>query len=599
MIVRTFQALLCRPAALVGWAAVVLVGCSATGELGDRDDDCATYYPDVDGDGLGDERLPVTLCETQDGYVLNGDDPEPDCPTNDTDACGVCSGGNADQDCAGICFGLAEHDGCGMCAGGTTGVEPTPDADLDGDGTPDGCDSCVGDSVARFVVEYSEVPHYGGEGGPYTFAVALHDTGDILFSYGSMEPFLASANVGIQSPSGTLGVDVAADPAAFLGRSALVFRWSESEANYVVDDTVASPYGDLASVGSPLSLGDDTSESLVLPFTFPFYEESAELVTVSSNGFLFLGEGDIPGYGNVPFPTGEVGAMVAPLWDDLNPGPGGVVRFFADTQCAMDCAGVSGGFARVDSCEVCAGGTTGLVPDIDMDCANVCGGEASIDGCGLCSGGTTGREPSDPENCPNLPDFVPDPGYLGDTLSVDWIDVGEDSCLVAEGCVGGLGMRKVLRFGTRVGNIGTTDFHLGVPPGPGFHWDACHEHYHFDDYAGYRLLDPADGSEAAVGHKNGWCLMDTGIYDPDLAAEAGNDCNFYDCGNQGIGLGCQDTYGSGLDCQWIDITGVVDGTYQVELRVNPDYDLAELDDTNNVATATIDLSGDVVTYIGP
>ena len=70
-------------------------------------------------------------------------------------------------------------------------------------------------------------------------------------------------------------------------------------------------------------------------------------------------------------------------------------------------------------------------------------------------------------------------------------------------------------------------------------------------------------------------------------------------GNQGIGLGCQDTYGSGLDCQWIDITGVVDGTYQVEVRVNPDGDLAELDDTNNVATATIDLSGDVVTYIGP
>jgi hypothetical protein len=221
----------------------------------------------------------------------------------------------------------------------------------------------------------------------------------------------------------------------------------------------------------------------------------------------------------------------------------------------------------------------------------VCGGEALLDKCGICAGGTTGVEPSDPDSCLQLPDFVPSESYLHSTLEIEEVDVGQDSCMIEEGCVGGTGLRKVLRFGTQVGNIGTSDFYLGSPPAEGFHWDACHDHY--------RLLDPITGSEVTVGHKNGWCLMDSGIFDADLAAAAGNDCNRYDCGDQGIGLGCQDTYGANLNCQWIDITDVPDGTYQVEVTVNPDFDIEELDLTNNQATATVEISGDVVTLLGP
>ncbi len=33
----------------------------------------------------------------------------------------------------------------------------------------------------------------------------------------------------------------------------------------------------------------------------------------------------------------------------------------------IDCAGVSGGTAAVDNCGICAGGTTGLIPDPDTD----------------------------------------------------------------------------------------------------------------------------------------------------------------------------------------------------------------------------------------
>ena len=34
------------------------------------------------------------------------------------DDCGVCDGGNADQDCAGVCFGDSALDDCGDCDGG-------------------------------------------------------------------------------------------------------------------------------------------------------------------------------------------------------------------------------------------------------------------------------------------------------------------------------------------------------------------------------------------------------------------------------------------------------------------------------------------------
>lgn len=65
------------------------------------------YYYDGDADGLGDPNDFVDACTEPENYVVNSDDLEPDCSTNDTDDCGVCAGGNADKDCAGDCFGEA------------------------------------------------------------------------------------------------------------------------------------------------------------------------------------------------------------------------------------------------------------------------------------------------------------------------------------------------------------------------------------------------------------------------------------------------------------------------------------------------------------
>lgn len=56
-----------------------------------------------------------------------------------------------------------------------------------------------------------------------------------------------------------------------------------------------------------------------------------------------------------------------------------------------DCNGEFGGTAFIDHCGVCAGGTTGIVPDEScIDCNGDINGTAGIDSCGVCSGGNTG-----------------------------------------------------------------------------------------------------------------------------------------------------------------------------------------------------------------
>jgi len=49
-----------------------------------------------------------------------------------------------------------------------------------------------------------------------------------------------------------------------------------------------------------------------------------------------------------------------------------------------DCAGIPGGNAVIDDCEICVGGTTGLEANYLQDCAGNCSGNAEEDNCGIC-----------------------------------------------------------------------------------------------------------------------------------------------------------------------------------------------------------------------
>jgi hypothetical protein len=184
-----------------------------------------------------------------------------------------------------------------------------------------------------------------------------------------------------------------------------------------------------------------------------------------------------------------------------------------------------------------------------------------------------------------LPDLVLDAEYLIDTTTLDTVTV-EDVCQLEEACVTGLGERKVVRFGSRTGNVGNADFVLGVARADNPLWtrNTCRDSFDLVGFARYALLDRATNEEVVVGAKNGFCIADADHY-----VEEFGFCNVYDCEHQGIGQGCADNYGSELECQWIDITDVAPGAYELRVTINADRSVPELGYDNNVVRVQLDI----------
>jgi hypothetical protein len=202
-------------------------------------------------------------------------------------------------------------------------------------------------------------------------------------------------------------------------------------------------------------------------------------------------------------------------------------------------------------------------------------------------------------NCPNGPDLTIIQNDIVNSLQVDLIN-NIDQCMVQEGCLTGYGQRYVLRFDTRIENIGNQDFYIGVPPASTtqpstqWEWDPCHNHWHYEGYAEYVLFDNI-GNSLPVGFKNGFCVMD-------LDCSLNGGIPKYGCSNQGISANCGDIYGAYLDCQWIDITDLPADTYTFVVRVNWDQspDAAgryEMGYQNNWAQVCINLTRDPITNV--
>lgn len=566
-----------------------------------RLDDCGNcdgpgkyiVYADVDGDGLGDPSVATLACDDLIGFVDNADDPEPACVTNNSDVCGVCGGLGEDRDCAGICFGEAFVDACEVCVGGVTGREPST-RDADRDGLPDRCDLCTNSEVARTVIQWNAVPPYTPPGGPYTFQLVLWANGDWAYLYEEIEPYMASATVGWQGPGGTPAIELGYNADYVRDHRRILFRRND-EGTPLLDYTVPVEWVDIAETGAELELGDDATAVVPLYFEFEFGDETFAELLVSANGYVSF-DGTNPGYNNTNLPNLEIGTILAVLWDDLNPAEGGEiwVRHF-DAGCRQDCVGDFGGAAVVDSCDVCVGGRAEARSEEHIDCAGTCFGVAEFDSCGDCAGGESGVEPAPEEACDRLPDLVVDRRTLRNSVFVDYVDVGDDACLVAERCVGGTGLRKVIRFSTQIANVGTGDLRLGAPRDMHpWHYDECHSHYHYEHYAAYDLYDVANEVLLPIGAKAGFCVMDSTVFDGALAPAG---CAGYDCTDQGISRGCADIYSSSLQCQWIDVTDVVDGVYDVIVTTNPDGEIDELDTTNNSASVRVEMTGDTLRIV--
>ncbi len=143
---------------------------------------------------------------------------------------------------------------------------------------------------------------------------------------------------------------------------------------------------------------------------------------------------------------------------------------------------------------------------------------------------------------------------------------------------------------------------VGYAPVGTMEWDSRpgHQHWHFTDFAQYRLLDERFRPAVDSG-KEGFCLANTDAVDytlPQANWQPDNTDLHTACGGQTalavrevLELGSGDTYGQYLPGQSFDITDLPNGTYYIEVTANPDHRLFETDTTNNVSLRKVVLGG--------
>lgn len=125
--------------------------------------------------------------------------------------------------------------------------------------------------------------------------------------------------------------------------------------------------------------------------------------------------------------------------------------------------------------------------------------------------------------------------------------------------------RRLFRFTARITNHGKADFRPIIPK-QSWMWHACHRHFHsMEVFAHFDILDPRSGARVAEGHKASFCLEDNHCLPESSSLPKYKCANF---GDQGISVGCTDTYLANIDCQWIDITDLPPGHYLLKVRLS-------------------------------
>ncbi|GAA2767819.1 lysyl oxidase family protein [Streptomyces paradoxus] len=143
---------------------------------------------------------------------------------------------------------------------------------------------------------------------------------------------------------------------------------------------------------------------------------------------------------------------------------------------------------------------------------------------------------------------------------------------------------------------------VGYTPTGTMEWDPRpgHVHWHFTDFASYRLLK-ADKKEAVRSGKEAFCLANTDAidytvknanwhpYNTDLATACGEENSI--SVREVLDVGSGDTYTQDLPGQSFDITSVPNGTYYIQVLANPEKRLKETNLANNSALRKIVLGG--------
>ena len=132
-----------------------------------------------------------------------------------------------------------------------------------------------------------------------------------------------------------------------------------------------------------------------------------------------------------------------------------------------------------------------------------------------------------------------------------------------------------------------------------FVYHEAHQHIHFDDFALYTLQPVnAPGASQRTSAKTTFCIMDTNHIDAGLAGSPSSpEYTTCDASVQGMSVGWGDEYGSHLDGQSIDVTGLPDGSYSLKIEVDPKNRIVESDESDNVSNQVVKKSGDSITPV--
>ena len=142
----------------------------------------------------------------------------------------------------------------------------------------------------------------------------------------------------------------------------------------------------------------------------------------------------------------------------------------------------------------------------------------------------------------------------------------------------------------------------GYAPVGTMEWDARdgHDHWHFTDFATYRLLDARRQVVLRSG-KEAFCLANTDVVDylvPGANWRPSNTDLHTSCGGRGslgvrevLDTGSGDTYAQYLPGQSFDLSGLPNGTYWIEVRANPERTLHETRTGNNASYRKVVVGG--------
>src|SRR5260370_7023389 len=196
---------------------------------------------------------------------------------------------------------------------------------------------------------------------------------------------------------------------------------------------------------------------------------------------------------------------------------------------------------------------------------------------------------------PKRPALIVDQAVLAAQMFVTEETFGGSTCTVKEGCVTSPGKHLLLRFNGSTANVGKADLVIGNPGSCGnlFVFDDCHQHYHFKEFAVYRVWtlngyntwvanrDLTISADAGINaqlitlalssgelmstRKQGFCITDDVRYLSTPVPPTYHNCDT----PQGLSVDCEDQYPPQIPCQFAQIDCLVYGTYLLEMHVNP------------------------------